>query len=118
MSETLRDAVAKARVERHPAVIADDLPAIYEHIAEDNPEAAERVLKAIGATFDLISDQPECGVLYRTRNRELQSIRMLPVTGYSNYLIFYRVHAEAVRILYVVHGARHLLRLFRRDVRR
>lgn len=111
------DAVAKARIERHSAVIEEDLPAIYEHIAQDDPLAAERVLKAVGATFELISDQPECGVVYRTRNRKLQSIRMLPVTGFLNYLVFYRAEGEIVRILYVVHGARHLLRLFRREVR-
>jgi toxin ParE1/3/4 len=112
-----RGAVAKGRIERHPSVVTDDLPAIYEHIAEDNLEAAERVLKAIGSTFDIIASEPECGVLYRTRNPALQSIRMLPVSGYPNYLVFYRAQAEVVRILYVLHGAQHLVRLFRRDVR-
>lgn len=109
--------MAKARIERHPAVIAEDLPSIYEHIAEDDPGAAERVLAAVGATFDLISAAPECGVIYRTRNRKLQSLRMFPVSGFFNYLVFYRIEGEVVRVLYVVHGARHLLRLFRRDAR-
>lgn len=44
-------------------------------------------------------------------------MRMLPVNGFTNYLIFYRIDAEAVRILYVVHGARHLPRLFRGEIR-
>jgi plasmid stabilization system protein ParE len=42
---------------------------------------------------------------------------MLPVIGFNNYLIFYRVEADAVRILYVVHGARFLSRLFGRERR-
>ena len=37
--------------------------------------------------------------------------------GFPNYLVFYRIGAEAVRVLYVVHGARHLPRLFRREPR-
>jgi len=44
-------------------------------------------------------------------------LRMLPVIGFTNYLIFYRIEAEAVRILYVVYGARHLPRFFRQEPR-
>ena len=43
---------------------------------------------------------------------------MLPVSMFNLYLVFYRIEADTVRILYVTHGARHLLRLFgseRRD---
>lgn len=109
--------MAKARIDRHPAVLHQDLPTIYAYIARDNPAAADRVLDAVEKTLDMISEQPECGVLYRTRNRRLQSVRMFPVLGFSNYLIFYRAEAESVRILYLLHGARHLTRLFRQSPR-
>ncbi len=105
------------RIERHSAVIEDDLPAIYAFIARDDPAAAERVLDAVEATFALLARQPESGVVYPTRNRSLSEVRMLPVIGFANYLVFHRVEADAVRVLYVVHGARHLPRLFRRDPR-
>lgn len=42
---------------------------------------------------------------------------MLPVTGFSNYLVFYRITGDVLRVLYIVHGARHLPRLFRREPR-
>ena len=43
---------------------------------------------------------------------------MLPVTRFHDYLILYRLEeTDVVRILYVPHGARHLLRLFRRETR-
>lgn len=42
---------------------------------------------------------------------------MLPVDGYPNYLVFYRSESDLVRVLYVVHGARHLSHLFRREPR-
>ncbi len=69
------------------------------------------------ATFDQLSRQPESGVVYPARSPKLTGLRMLPVHDFANYLIFYRIELEAVRILYVVHGARHLPRLFRRETR-
>lgn len=105
------------RIEPHPAVLADDLPGIYAFIARDDRGAAERVLEAVRATFDQLAQQPECGVRYPTRSARLRDLRMLPVHGFPNYLVFHRLDTEAVRILYVVHGARHLPRLFRRDRR-
>ncbi len=104
-------------LERHLAVVAEDLPHIYAFIARDNPSAAERVLEAVEATFEQLRDQPNCGISYRTGKRELADVRMLPVAGFENYLIFYRVEEGAVRILYVLHGAQHLRRIFRREPR-
>jgi plasmid stabilization system protein ParE len=94
-----------------------DLPAIYAFIARDNPGAAESVLDAIDATFEQLVRQPESGVIYPARNPRLRDVRTLPVHSYPNYLIFYRLELDAIRILYVVHGARHLPRLFRREPR-
>ena len=105
------------RIEPHDAVLAVDLPGIYGFIARENPNAAERVLDAIEVTFRQLANQPECGVIYPTRNPRLRGVRMLPVHDYPTYLIFYRLEPESVRVLYVVHGARHLPRLFRREPR-
>ena len=109
--------MAEVRIERHPAVIEDDLPDIYRHIARDNPSAAERVLTAIETTFTHLVQQPEIGVLYPTRNPGMRDVRMLPVSGFNQYLVFYRLEGDAVRVLHVVHGARHLPRLFQRELR-
>lgn len=105
------------RLERHPAVVALDLPRIYRFISADNPAAAERVLEAIEHTFEQLAGQPESGVRYRSGRRELADVRMLPVSGFANYLIFYRIDADVVRVLYVLHGAQHLRELFRREPR-
>ena len=71
------------RIERHGAVIEDDLPAIYAFIAKDDRAAAERVLDAVDTTLALLASQPECGVLFRSRNASLRGVRMLPVIGFS-----------------------------------
>lgn len=109
--------MAEARIERHPAIIDEDLPDIYAFIARDDPAAAERVLDAVEQTFDQLARHPDSGVPFPTRNPKLQALRMFPVTGFHDYLVFYRVEPETIRIIYVTHGARHLVRLFRREPR-
>ena len=106
------------KIEWHPAVTGVDLPEIYAWIALDNPEAAERVLAAVEATFSQIEEQPESGIVYPSPYTHAHKIRMLPVNRFSQYLVFYRIDSTAVRILYVVHGARHLPRLFKHQRRR
>lgn len=109
--------MAETRIERHSAVVEQDLADIYAFIAQHDPAAAERVLDAVETTFRQLSQHPDCGVPYPTRNRKLQGLRMFPVTGFHNYLVFYRFETETIQILYVTHGARNLLRLFRRESR-
>lgn len=109
--------MAEARIDRHSAVIEQDLPDIYAFIADRDPAAAERVLDAMERTFRQLARHPDSGAPYPTRNRKLQGLRMFPVSDFPNYLVFYRVETASIRILYVTHGARHLLRLFRREPR-
>lgn len=109
--------MTEKRVERHSSVIEDDLPRIYAFIAKNDPTAAERVLDVVEVTFRQIARHPECGMIFRTRNAKLQGLRMFPVNKFQNYLVFYRDEGESVRVLYVVHGARHLLRLFQNEPR-
>jgi toxin ParE1/3/4 len=103
--------------EINDAVLTSDLPAIYAFIARDNPNAAEHVLESVHQTFARIAQAPSSGVAYSPRNPSLKDVRMLPVDGYPNYLVFYPFGADLIRVLYVVHGARHLSQLFRREPR-
>ena len=71
----------------------------------------------MAVTFAQIQTQPESEVLYLTRNPQMKSVQMLPVCGFNLYLVFYRIEDDTVRIFYVTHCARHLLRLFGRERR-
>ncbi|WP_395733340.1 type II toxin-antitoxin system RelE/ParE family toxin [Prosthecobacter sp.] len=92
----------------HPDVGTIDLVGIAEHIASDNPAAARKVVIAIRDMFALLSGHPLLGTEYHPLRRTLKGIRMIAVTEYPNYLIYYRPLPEnaGVRILYVLHGAR------------
>lgn len=84
---------------------------IYETIAEDNPDAAERVYQQIEERVAMLKENPRLGV----RKPEIgSSVRML-VRGV--YLIFYEITPEGddvdeVVVVRVVHGQRDLSRLF------
>ena len=87
---------------------------IYETIAEDNPDAAERVFQQIEERVAMLKDNPRLGV----RRPEIgSSVRML-VRGV--YLIYYQIkpdvegsEVELIEVVRVVHGSREMRRVFR-----
>jgi hypothetical protein len=52
--------VAEARIDRHSAVVEQDLPDIYTFIAAHDPAAAERVLDGVEETFRLSCPRRFC----------------------------------------------------------
>jgi toxin ParE1/3/4 len=79
-----------------------------DYIARDSPEAAERFLRAAFDAFDRIADFPRIGAAPSYRNARLTDLRRGRVPGFENYLVFYVVREEAVRIVRVLHGAQDL----------
>jgi plasmid stabilization system protein ParE len=92
----------------HPDVEEIDLVEIAEYIILDNPDAARNVVRAVRETFLLLAGQPMLGTEYNPVRKVLRGIRMMTVTTYPNYLIYYRPLPDntGVRILYVLHAAR------------
>ncbi|HMN85382.1 MAG TPA: type II toxin-antitoxin system RelE/ParE family toxin [Bauldia sp.] len=83
----------------------DDLGEIWMAIALDNPSAADRMLKRIGAAIERLARFPESGA---PREDIARGARML-VEG--AYLVLYEITADDVTVVRVVHGARDLRRL-------
>jgi plasmid stabilization system protein ParE len=88
-----------------------DLEEHWMHIAQDNAPAADRRLAAVEVAFDSVRRQPGIGWQKPFRNRRLRGLRLWPVPGFHNYLIFYRETEETVEILPVLHGARDYERI-------
>lgn len=96
-----------------PAIRRDvaraDIIATYVYIFADNPDAAERWLDAVDATIDqFITRHPLSGVKRDYGRPKLAGMRMMPVMDFPNYLIFYRVDPDDIRIVRVLHGARDI----------
>jgi toxin ParE1/3/4 len=88
--------------------VENELWAIWEHIADDNPDAATRVVEAAYETFKTLAATPGLGRLRKFRNPRLKGVRSWLVSGFENYLIFYRAIPEGIEVLHVYHGARDI----------
>jgi toxin ParE1/3/4 len=80
--------------------VRSDLTAIRDYIAKDNPAAAKKVVTAIEAEIELLGYFPWHG-----RKTELPGVMARVLSRYP-YIVFYRVEADALIVLHVIHGAR------------
>ena len=76
----------------------NDRDRIFDHIAEDNPQAALELDALIEQKADRLIEHPE---LYRAGRR--RGTREMVV--HPNYIVFYRVVKQTVEILRVKHSA-------------
>lgn len=79
-----------------------DLMEIWHYVSQNNAPAADRLLRDIDAKCALLLERPQIG---KTREEIGPGIRSFP---YRRYLVLYRIIAEGVEIVRVVHGARQL----------
>lgn len=89
------------RTKREPKAAAD-LEDIWLHIAIDNVDAAERLIRQIYDAEDRLAEFPELG---RARPELGRDIRSWAV---GSYVVFYRISGAAVEVLRILHGARDL----------
>jgi toxin ParE1/3/4 len=75
-----------------------DLEEIFGHIAQDNREAAARLVARIEKAAALIAESPYLGAAIHDSR-----FRRFPV---GNYLIVYEVGTDELVVHYVRHGAR------------
>ena len=75
-------------------------------MAENNPEAAGRLVKEMTRRFALLRDNPHIG---REQDKLLVNMRSFVV---KNYFIFYLPFEEGVEILRVLHGSRDIGSIF------
>ena len=90
-----------------PGALAD-LDDVWDHIAEENPMAADRLMESLYERFRLLGTQPLMG---EARPDLALDVRHSPL---GNYLILYRPREEGIEVLRVVHGARDIPAVFRK----
>jgi toxin ParE1/3/4 len=92
--------------------VEDELWAIWCFIAQDNPEAATRLVDAAYETFKTLAANPGLGRRRQFRGPRLRDVCSWRISGFENYLIFYRGVGKGVQVLHVYHGARDIEALF------
>ena len=90
-----------------------DLEAIRDYIAGDNPEAAEQVWGALLDTADLLADNVEAGTKIINAPQRHADVRWFVIPRFRNYLIFYRPYEDTILVLRILHAARDWTRFFR-----
>ncbi len=72
-------------------------------IAQDNLAAGLRLYDRAAATYKMLCDMPQMGVVYHTTKPDLIGMRYIPIKDYSRYLFFYKVDGQAIDIIRVLH---------------
>ena len=87
-----------------------DTKDIGRYLEERNPLAARRFARAVGKTTEMLQRSPELGE--RLSTDLTGQIRFRTISGFKNYLIFYRQVDTVLEIIRVLHGARDYEDLF------
>ncbi|MEO8498891.1 MAG: type II toxin-antitoxin system RelE/ParE family toxin [Planctomycetota bacterium] len=85
-----------------------DVVELATQIGTDSVFAATRFLDAIERTFAFLSESPQIGPIYPTKNSRLSGLRVFRVKGFPNHLTFYLERPGGIEIVRVLHGARDL----------
>jgi toxin ParE1/3/4 len=92
--------------------VEEELWAIWKFIAQDNSDAATRVVEAAFETFKTLAENPSLGRKRSIRKLPSREIRSWRVSGFDNYLIFYTSLTDGIQVHHVYHGARNIDALF------
>jgi len=92
-----------------PAAV-QDIEACGNYLAERNLSASDRFADAVDATIQMLLHNPNLGE--RLHADLTGQTRYRTISGFKNYLIFYRQVDSALEIVRVLHGARDYGRLF------
>lgn len=92
-----------------------DVDEIAAFIQKDNPHAALRFIDSAEGTFDSLARMPGIGSPYFVRRSRFRDLRCFPVKGFKNYLVFYQRANDAIEIVRVLHGARNVAPILRRE---
>ena len=77
-----------------------DLAEIHDYIAQDNPQAARRVIQIIRKAAEALAQNPLVGKAGRVAGTRELTVGRFP------FMLAYRVDAEEVQVLSVIHTAR------------
>jgi plasmid stabilization system protein ParE len=83
-----------------------DILAVRRYLSRRNPAVAAAFIQSFVSTVELLSNHPEAGRLRADLGSP--STRSWRVKGFRNYLIFYEVQNDWLRLLRVLHGYRDL----------
>jgi len=95
----------KPRIQFTPQAV-EDLDEIWWFIANDSPDAADRVEREILATCHWLAHHSRMG--HKRHDITPLPVRFWTVTKFPNYVIVYRPQTMPLEVVAVLHGKRDL----------
>jgi toxin ParE1/3/4 len=96
-----------------------DLVEIFRyHTREAGLHVAQRFFAQAEATFTRLAGMPGLGTPYGHPHPALAEVRFFPVARFRKYIVFYRVVADGIEIVRVLHGARDIAGILAEGIRR
>jgi len=84
-------------------------------VEQDAAEAAFRFVEAVEASVEQLLRMPNIGAPREHRNPALKGLRLWPVKEFEDFLIFYVVVADTVRVIRILHGKRDIDRILKKE---
>jgi toxin ParE1/3/4 len=88
--------------------VGPELDAIWEYIAVDNMDAADRFVEAAYNTFQALARMPGLGRKRAFSQARLGELRSFRIREFANYLIFYCPISDGIEVFHILHGAQDL----------
>jgi len=89
-----------------------DIVEIGAYFVERNPAVEERFNQAVWQTARMLADQPGLGERCQFKNPEYMDLCVRTITGFKNYLIFFRSNPSTLTVVRVIHGAGNYAEMF------
>ena len=97
----------RLRVDRTPQARLDIIEAA-KYIALNSARSSREFIQAAARTFAVLARSPGIGRTVDLSRPSLRGLRVWPVEGFRNYLVFYQVEGKCLVVTRVLHGARDL----------
>jgi toxin ParE1/3/4 len=85
---------------------------IADHLGEANILVGARFIDAVQQTLAFLVSMPEIAGVWESSHPRLQGIRVWPVDGFPNHLLFYRPISCGIDLIFVCHATRDIELLF------
>ena len=84
-------------------------------VEQDAPDAAFRFVDAVEASVERLLRMPNIGAPRELRDPALNGLRVWPVKDFEEFLIFYVVEGDTVRVIRILHGKRDIDRILKKE---
>jgi plasmid stabilization system protein ParE len=85
---------------------------LADYLAQQDLAVAKRFLEAVEQTIEWLQRFPESGELWETAPDRYRRLRIWPVHGFPNHLVFYQSSNDRLEIIRVKHGAQNWVEAF------